>query len=298
MKIWPKLTGQATLALGVLSFCGMICRIFAYAYFRPRTVNYVEPGQHDELLSILIAVSLLAMFAFHIAALLTTVYHSQIFPDRKQLRKWTLVCGTISFMSIFVTIGCLSDIGKEAAMGWEVTGEWTIVYLALIPQALIHVLILMTVVPGLRSLGEGHRPAPNARDETVFYAVHYTGLLCGAIGLGLTSLKYAIQTSVSNLRNLVIYWDSFIIAPYLLIAAYWLFIKRKEKVGEWYDEKQSSDIGKAGFRTLVATMPFMAAVYAVTFAAPGKAMSVLWFPFILHFVLVSFSGMTLYLKER
>lgn len=183
-------------------------------------------------------------------------------------------------------------------MGWDVAGEWAIVYLSLIPQLVFHGMILVTVLSGLHILKSGRALSVSARDETVFYAVHYTGLLCGAVGFGLTCLKFTVHTSVSNLRNLVIFWDSFIIAPYLLMAAYWLFIKRNEKIGEWYDEKQSSDIGKAGFLTLVMTMPFMAAVYAVDFAVPGGAMSVLWFPFILHFVVLVFSGMVLYLKER
>jgi len=173
MRIWPKLTGQITLGLGILSFCGMICRIFAYEYFRPRTINYVQPGQHDGILSVIIAVSLVLMFAFHLAALLTTVYYTQLFGDRNNVRKWTLACGIISFMSIFVTIGCLSDIGKEAPMGWGVTGEWRVVYLSLIPQALIHGLVLVTVFSGLRYLKKGHGSHRNARDETVFYAVHY-----------------------------------------------------------------------------------------------------------------------------
>lgn len=297
MKIWPKLTGQVTLGLGALSFIGIIYRICAYEYFRVRTINYVEPGRHDEVLSIFIAVSLLVMFAFHIASLLTTVYHSQLFRDNNKLRKGTLVCGIISFMTIFVTIGCLSDIGKEAPMGWEVVEEWRIVYLSLIPQVLSHGLILMAMFSGLRSLKKGYKMPSIVCDETVFYTVHYTGLLCGAIGLVLTFLKFFTHTSVSNLRNLVIYWDSFIIAPYLLIATYWIFIKRKKKIGDWYDEKQLSDVGKAGFFTLAATIPFMAGIYAVAFVVPGSAMSVLWFPFILHFILVSFSGITLYLKE-
>jgi hypothetical protein len=298
MKIWPKLTGLATLGLGALSFIGMVYRIFAYGYFRSRTIIYVEPGRHDELLSIFIAVSLLIMFAFHIVALFTTVYHLQLFGDKNNLGKGTLVCVIISFMSIFATIGCLSDIGKEASMGWDVVEEWRIVYLSLVPQALTHGLVFMVINSGLRSLKKGYEMPPIVRDEAVFYTVHYTGLLCGAIGLGLTFLKFFTRTSVSNLRNLVIYWDAFIIAPYLLIAAFWIFIKRKEKIGEWYDEKQLSDVGKAGFLTLIATIPFMAGVYAVAFATPGSAMSVLWFPFILHFVLVSFSGITLYLKNR
>ena len=160
--------------------------------------------------------------------------------------------------------------------------------------ALLHTHVHVHCLRFLRNLNE---PEKTIKDETVFYAVHYTGLLCGAIGLWIVFMLFIIRTAIWNLRIITVYYNVFIIAPYLLVALYWLFMKRKEKVEEWYDEKQFHDISKAGFLTLIVSLPCMGVLYFVNYISPEGFASVLWFPFYIHLVLSFFSGSMLYLKE-
>ena len=148
------------------------------------------------------------------------------------MRKATLIFGSISFMAVFGDIGLLSDIGKESAIGLDVSGEWFMLYLSLIPQILYYVLVFRSVTNTLRMIQSGSIPSETVRDENVFYAVHYTGLLCGSIGLLLTLLKFTIFTSIQNLRFLVVFYNTFILTPYCLVALYWLYMKRRETTVE------------------------------------------------------------------
>ena len=221
----------------------------------------------------------------------------QCFGGETTFRRVTLLGGIISFMSVFGDIGLLNDIGKESLMGWDVSGEWTILYLSQILKAAYFLITFKFVAGGLRAMKHGLPVEKSVRDETVFYAIHYTGMFCGAIGLWLTFVKFQIGTSIQNLKYLVVYYNTFIIAPYCLIAFYWLFMKRREKIVEWYDEKQFMDISKAGLTTLIITLPSMGILYAADYLSPGGPASVLWFPFYLHLVLTFFSASVLYLKE-
>ncbi len=297
MKKWLKVSSYTTLGLGALSFCCLIYNIIAFEYFRPRTINFEELGPNADTLSLFIYLGLFVMFVFHISAILTTVYQMQLFGSENNIRRVTLIIGIISFMTIFADFGLLSDIGKESRLGWDVKGEWIILYLTLIPQILFYILIFISVMTGLRSLRNKYLPEKHFKDETVFYAVHYTGLLCGAFGLLATFMKFIVHTALWNLKFLVVYDIIFIIIPYSLVAFYWLFMKRKEKLADWYDEKQFLDISKSGFLTLLFSLPCMAVLYVINYLTPGGKASILWFPFYLYFVLVFFSGTTLYLKE-
>jgi len=235
---------------------------------------------------------------FHVAAFLNIILQMKFFGGESVFRKATLFIGIISFMCIFGDVGLLSDIGKESQYGWDVKGEWIVLYLSLIPQLVFYFFMFITAISGLRLSRNVHLSDRNVRDETVFYAVHYTGLLCGGIGLLQTVTVLFIRTTITNLKLLVIYYNTFILAPYCLIALYWLFMKFREKPAEWYDEKQFQDISKAGFLTLLVVLPFMTVFYLTDYTSPGGPAGVLWFPFLINIIIASFSGATLYMKEN
>ena len=293
-----SITGNLTLALGIVSALFLIYIIGAFEYFRPRTLMFEPMGSQAETLVLFIYAGLLVSFAFHIAALLATVFQMQVFGGEGILRRVVLVVGILSFMSLFGEVGTLDDIWGESEMGWDVSSEWIAVYFAIFTQAVFHVLVFVTVTSGIRAMRSDFHPIERTRDETVFYTVHYTGLLCGAIGLCLTFMKFMINTSMLNLKYLVIYYNGFILLPYCLIFFYWMVMKRKERPAEWYDEKQFRDLSTAGLLTLLVSLPVVAAMYTANFISPDTPLSVLWFPFYVHFVLVFFSGATLYLRER
>jgi hypothetical protein len=297
MGKWLKTSCLATLGLGVVSVCWLIFNLIAYEYIRPVTINFEKPEPNIEILAAVVSLGFLVVLIFHLFGILTIIQQMRIFGNESSMRRATLLAGIISFMTIFGDFGLLNDIGKESQIGVDVSGEWICLYLTLIPQIIFFILMFITAGTGFRALRNLTETDSVFRDETVFYAVHYTGLLCGAIGLCMAFMMFVVRTALWNLKYIVVYYNVFIVAPYFLIAFYWLFMKRNERVREWYDEKQFFDISKAGFLTLMVSLPVMAGLYVINYLLPDGRAGILWFPFYLHLVLSFFSGTTLYLRE-
>ena len=87
--------------------------------------------------------------------------------------------------------------------------------------------------------------------------------------------------------------------PYFLIISYWFLIKFRERIADWYDEKQWIDVTKAGFTTLLISIPLMIILFITTFnKLPGSIFGLLWLPLYLFSVLFIFSLCTLYYNNR
>jgi hypothetical protein len=97
-------------------------------------------------------------------------------------------------------------------------------------------------------------PGVPARDEIVFVVSQYAGIICG------------------------------------LIVSYWLILRLKGRMREWYDEKQWRDITRTGFTTLLMRVPSPVFFFAAC-SLSGKhyATACLWFPFALFLILLLFS---------
>jgi len=83
-----------------------------------------------------------------------------------------------------------------------------------------------------------------------------------------------------------------ILIPYGVVVLYWLLMRIRARFGDWHDEKQLQDICKAGFVTLLLSIPGMASLFVI-----GGLNSVLWFPHFLFLILLLFSGTTLCLYK-
>jgi hypothetical protein len=90
-----------------------------------------------------------------------------------------------------------------------------------------------------------------------------------------------------------------ILIPYGMIVSYWLTLRLKDRIGEWYDEKQWHDITRAGFITLLLLVPTLL-LYFVAFSLIGEHFPtrILWFPFTLYVTLFLFSLLTLIYYRR
>lgn len=83
-----------------------------------------------------------------------------------------------------------------------------------------------------------------------------------------------------------------------LAAAYWFLTKRKQKLTEWYDEKQITDIARGALFTLVLTVFITNIFYFLSSAKVINISTALWYPEYLFLTLLFFSGSTLYLSKR
>jgi len=87
--------------------------------------------------------------------------------------------------------------------------------------------------------------------------------------------------------------------PYLLILSVWLFMKRKEKITDWLDEKQFLDISRASLLTILIILPIMTLMGVLQrIIGFGNVLDFIWFPLFIFLSMVSFSSATLYLSRR
>jgi hypothetical protein len=101
------------------------------------------------------------------------------------------------------------------------------------------VFFILTTVCAARSLGRKELQIAGQKavvDEVMFQTVHYTGLLCGFIGICflLACLIYGVPSRYLYL--VIAFYGLFILLPYLTAVLCWLLTKRKEKQDGWYDE--------------------------------------------------------------
>ena len=141
---------------------------------------------------------------------------------------------------------------------------------------------------------------PVKKDEMVFTVAQFVGVLCGL--LGLLWIFFNMIFNAGNIIHIKVYGMItciLLLIPYALIVSYWVFIKLRGKVEDWYDEKQWKDVARAGFATLLISIPVMLTFFIVTFKSlPGGVFGILWFPFYLFTVLLIFSASTLYFYNR
>ena len=97
-------------------------------------------------------------------------------------------------------------------------------------------------------------------------------------------------------KNMVLVESAFVLAPYVLIAAAWLwFAYWKDGV---MDEKQKSDIHRAGIASWLASIPLMYILFAYQYRADFAHIPNVWFPLYLFVTLFIFSTCSLWYYNR
>lgn len=288
-----KISNIFTLFLGVLSLGGLIYDYFTFEYLQPLTLTLREIGPVAENRALFVSIGLIVTFIFHLSAIMNLALQFHFFKTSNLLQKVTLLLGLISFICVFGAWGLLSDIGKEYRLGLEIAGEWRLLYFCLVPLATFHLMMFVSVAGTYERARANYAAEPVIKEEVIFTTVHYAGIFCGLTGLALTLGYLGCGVSIHSLKALVPLYTLFITIPYLLLTGFWLLIKRKEQPAEWYDEKQSRDLGKAGLLTLVLSLLWMALLFAFGFLHSFHPVGVVFFPFYLFFVQLVFSASTL-----
>jgi len=142
------------------------------------------------------------------------------------------------------------------------------------------------------------------KDESIFINTQYIGILSGISGLALVALYSIVYTLIYSVPLWVIKAGIIVMAllaiiPYVLIVIYWLIMKAKVRVNEWYDEKQYQDIAKATLITLPSSVLFMGFIFILQYTiSKFEILNFIWFPLFLFFTLLLFSIITLFLNKR
>ena len=298
MKKGFLVTNAIASFFAVVSIEWLIYDFIAYGMLRGKMLRIEPLAPADERLGTFIWLGLLVFLAFHIASFIAIASQFQLYKKASALRVIALILAIISCIFILDDIACLSDIGKEYSEGLEVEFEWTSLYLSSALHGIFFMVMIANLIEAFIRRRKIQTNQTAIKDEIIFTVVHSVGVLCGGIGL-LGAFSAFIERRTHAILHITFpFLFVLTLIPYALVAGYWLFMKIREKPADWYDEKQFSDISKAGLFTLFATIPFMAFHYILNYGVAKGPIDVLWFPFYLYFVILVFSCTSLYFSWK
>lgn len=283
-----------TFWLGVISLLWLVYDYFLYNRLKPVILSSGELGRLEQLAEY-VWLSYLFLFLVHIIAGISLLLHLRYFRVIRLINIILVLFGIVSFLAVFSDWALLGDISKEYEAGLDTSGEWPLLYTLLAIHAVFFLMLTGISAVVLRKLKVAKEEEVHIqKDEMVFTAAQYVGLICGVLGLLWTVFALVVSQQVNVSYYHMLASCIIFLIPYGLVVLYWFILKFNEKIGDWYDEKQSRDVYRSGFLTLLAMIPIMLGLYLVIH---NDALLIrgdyFWFPFLIFATLALFSVLTL-----
>jgi len=296
MKRSIKNCNFMVIALGIISLAGLAYNMVFYQRLRPIILAFGDAQPVLSSMEKVAAIWFILIFISHGLALAWVMINLRLFRKESLLLSLLLFAGLLSMLMVVGDFTLLSDIGKEYKQGWDTSGEWIILYIS---QGLHFLFWLLLIIMAAAAVPKGLKEAGQfiVKDESIFLNAQYMGVFCGLSGIIIFALLSAYMPLWALKKGIFIV-SLLLLLPYLVIVAYWLIVKLKEKGREWYDEKQFQDICRAGLVSTVLSMVFMLTMYIIQYFTSTEFISVVWFPFYLFLILLIFSASTLYFAKR
>jgi hypothetical protein len=288
-----KLLRSISLVLGLTSTAFFVFDHFLFSKLRPKMIRFEAISPVEEGLMNWVGVGLLLFLAF---CLLSLFQIAKFLKNAKKITLFSLFlvgCGVLSLLFIFSDVALLNDIGKQYKHGLS-QPEWSILYPIMAFQ-----FVTAIVFTYLQFSGSLRQKQLNyiAKDSNIFLIVQYVGVICGLMGLSLSSLGFLFPRAWS-LQVHTTTTSIILLVPYFLVVSYWFLIKLQEKTRQWYDEKQLQDVGKSAFLTLILSVVFMIGLFITNYNNLGGVVSIVWLPLYLFFVLLLFSAGNLFFSGK
>lgn len=299
MKKALKITGGASIILGFVSFCFLINNFMVFEYVRPITMRFEKLEPDIDRLMMTIGVGFIVIFIFHLSSILNLALQLKFFKSPNLFRAFSIFAGILSVILLVGNLGLLSDIGKESQLGWDTSGEWIFLYINHVLHASFIMLMFGLIISSFQVLKKNIEFESAARDEVVFITAQYIGIFCGVLGFISLAAYLASGLPFWIVKKAVVPTSAIIVMPYCFIVFYWLIFKLKDKIVNWYDEKQFQDIAKASLVTLIVSFPSMSLLYMLKYPNLSENyVTYFWFPFYLFVTLLSFSTSVLYFNKK
>lgn len=286
-----RLWGTVTLVSGFLCLSWVVFDIFAFGNLKARLHLPDQWGPFQQTLGGLVWVGYLLFFLFHIPALLTLLFRLQFFRALDFLQGSAFLLGLLSLFGLIGDYGLLNDIGRETRLTGQPQTEWDVLAVVLAVHALFFLLMIVLVFQTFRRLSSESAAETAAKDEVLFLTAQWMGVFSGTAGL-LVNFSFFTRGIPSRQFVFLLPFYLLILVPYGLAVLAWLFMQRRTKPNEWYDEKQWRDLTRAALATLLLSLPGMAIL--LLFRQP---LGMFWFPHYVYLILLLFSGCTLLLAH-
>jgi hypothetical protein len=300
MKKFMKVNHIVAFILGLISIAGLVLTNTLFIMLRSRIINDVDVTAFLDSITLPTTAIYMIFFFFHISALLAIMLQLKFFKRDNFLRAFLFFTGIISLMMMLGDSALMSDISKEYVFG--LPNEFIVLFASQVFHLIFYVLTIILLLMTWKYLRKEEEVV--VKDESIFINTQYIGILSGISGLALVALFSIVYTLIYSVPLWVIKAGIIVMAllsiiPYVLIVIYWLIMKAKVRVNEWYDEKQYQDIAKATLITLPSSVLFMGFIFILQYTiSKFEILNFIWFPLFLFFTLLLFSIITLFLNKR
>jgi hypothetical protein len=301
MRRLMKISNNTTLILCSISIAGLIFTNIFFILLRNMIISTGDVESFMSRFSIPVAFVYIIFGFFHLAAILTLVLELKFFKRDNFLRAFLFFAGIVSLLMLLGDSALASDISKEYVFG--LPGEFNILFFSQALHLIFYVLMIVLLISSRKSSRKKDEEIV-LKDDSIFINTQYIGILSGISGLALITIFSSIYVRIYDLpvwavKAGIVMSSLIAVIPYVLIAFYWLIIKLREKISEWYDEKQYQDITRSSLVALMMSIVFLLIVFIVQYIfSDFELLNIIWFPLYFFFTLLLFSSITLFFYKR
>lgn len=218
-------------------------------------------------------------------------------PQVRLLGCISLVTGITSTIFFLSDLLGLFEMVEEIPQGYPNESTRILVLLGMLTHLAFFSLLVPTIVRAFQNLALAPPAVSTASAAGMFVSTNVAGTICAAIGFGVMILQSDVAPLTRYQQKMLVLIESlFILAPYILIAATWLWVAYR-KPG-MMDEKQRSDVSRAGTATWLISVPLMLLMFLAEYRVGWVAVQTIWFPCYLFLTLFVFSVCSLWNYRR
>jgi hypothetical protein len=291
---------KITIILLIISFAGFIFTCTVYAMLHKMILKSTDIAAFTDKISEYAGISIIFIFLFHISSIIAIILELKRYSSDSLLRSFIFFLSIISTIMLFGDIALLSDITKEYAAGLleGIYLEFLILYASQLLHLVFYIFVIILLAITAKKSNFVKKYPDALKDEAIFIDVQYIGIFTSVCGIAiLTALS--LFTPLWAIKKGIIILCIMLVLPYAAVVVYWLMFKMKERITEWYDEKQFQDVTKAAFLSFLSSIVILAAIFVVQNLYGGFVIiNVVWFPYYFFLVLLLFSSVVLYLNKR
>ena len=249
-----------------------------------------NPGLRGDVVS----AGLLLAFPAHLAMMGHIILALRRLGELRAIATISLVLCAVSTIAVVANFTGLHDIAKEYPLGIDIRGQLRWLQIGMVVHYVYLVCQLAMCSSAFSNLKKKALRESTRPGENLFNATNILGVACAAIGLALTLPLYSHHLPVRAWKWAVLPIVLLALMPYLLALAGWLYSGWKDRQSGFLDEKQKSDLMRAGTTAWIVSIPAMVVLFLVNYGDLGGPGSVLWLPACLFTSLLAFSASSLF----
>jgi hypothetical protein len=284
MKLKIKTNNIILLILSIISFTCLI-----YILYHVNT-NIVEALNIDksklDTSDYIMGFGHILILLFHFYAIIFIFICFHRVKEFKILKIVLLILGVISLFAIGGEKVMVDEISREYRFGLDIS-ELYILNSAYLINMVFTILMFLLTLKTFR-LVNFNDSKDKFTDENIFIIAQCMGIFSGVMGLLFTFDLIEKKILINKLWIFIPFYILFLV-PYGLAVIYWLSQKLKQRINDWYDEKQLQDILKSSLTTLLLSVPGLAIFLFIKI--PSHFYFFMYYVFL---ILLIFSGSTLY----